>query len=147
VDIFAESFILQSQTILLAEDDADDILIFKEVISDFLITVNLHIAQNGIEAIDLFNQLTSTDIIFLDINMLLMDGLECLTNIRTRSDSVAILMLSSSNSKDVVERSRQLGANGYITKPTNIDYYRTVIKEVLTIDWTKDSPAFYVNIQ
>jgi CheY-like chemotaxis protein len=146
LDIFTESFILQTQTILLADDDNDDILIFKEAISDFQITIDLHLAKDGLEAIKVLRQLQNVDIIFLDINMPLMNGLECLVEIRKQLWPVSIIMLSSSNSDYHVSQAKILGANGYITKPASLIQYSQTIKHVLTTDWVNEQNTFYSNI-
>ncbi|TDE17366.1 response regulator [Dyadobacter psychrotolerans] len=146
LDIFTESFSLQTLTILLAEDDHDDILVFKEVISDFQITINLHFAKDGLQTLELLHKLQNVDIVFLDINMPLMNGLECLSEIRKQSLPVSVIMLSTSNSDYHVSQSKILGANGYITKPASLNDFRQAIKDVLTTDWTKEQTDFYANI-
>jgi len=146
LDIFTQSFSLQTLTILLAEDDNDDILVFREVISDFQITIDLQLAKNGLETINRLSALPNVDIVFLDINMPLMNGLECLAEIRKQSWPVSVIMLSSSNSEYHISQAKMLGANGYITKPASLSQYRQTIKHVLTTDWTKDQTPFYANI-
>ncbi|MCF0059114.1 response regulator [Dyadobacter sp. CY356] len=143
MDIFTQSFSLQTLNILLAEDDSEDVLVFKEVISDFQITINLHVAKDGVEAIRLLTTLQNIDIVFLDINMPLMNGLECLTEIRKQSLPVSVIMLSTSNTDYHVSQSKILGANGYITKPASMDQYRQTIKDVITTDWTEEQSDFY----
>ena len=142
MDIFTQSFTFQTLTILLTEDDNDDILIFQEAISDFQITINLHLAKDGREAIELLQKLQNVDIVFLDINMPLMNGLECLTEIRRQPWPASVIMLSSSNSDYHISQSKMLGANGYITKPASMGQYRQTIKHVLTTDWTKKQTPF-----
>lgn len=146
MDIFTQSFSLQTLTILLAEDDNDDILVFREVISDFQITIDLQLAKNGLETIRRISTLPNVDIVFLDINMPLMNGLECLAEIRKQSLPISVIMLSSSNSEYHISQAKMLGANGYITKPVSLSQYRQAIKHVLTTDWTKDQTPFYANI-
>ena len=146
MDIFTQSFSLQTLTILLAEDDNDDILVFREVISDFQITIDLQLAKNGLETIRRISTLPNVDIVFLDINMPLMNGLECLAEIRKQSLPISVIMLSSSNSEYHISQAKMLGANGYITKPASLSQYRQAIKHVLTTDWTKDQTPFYANI-
>ncbi|MBE9463895.1 response regulator [Dyadobacter subterraneus] len=146
MDIFTESFSLQTLTILLAEDDSEDILVFKEVISDFQITINLRVAKDGVEAIELLSSLQEVDIVFLDINMPLMNGFECLSEIRKQSWAVSVIMLSTSNTEQHVAMAKALGANGYITKPSSLSQYRQTIKNVITTDWTKQQADFYLDV-
>lgn len=146
MDIFTESFTFQTLTILLADDDMDDISVFKEVISDFQITILLHIAKDGREAIHLLDSLPQVDLVFLDINMPLMNGLECLAEIRKKLSPVSVIMLSTSNTDYHVSEAKSLGANGYITKPSSLSQYRQTIKTVMTTDWTKNQNDFYMDI-
>jgi CheY-like chemotaxis protein len=146
LDIFTQSFSLQTQTILLAEDDMDDISVFREVISDFQITIDLQLAKDGLDAIRLLHKLPEVDIIFLDINMPLMNGFECLSEIRKQSRTVPVIMLSTSNTEHHVSQAKLLGANGFITKPALLSRYRQTIKQVMTTDWTKAQSTFYIDI-
>jgi CheY-like chemotaxis protein len=146
MDIFAQSFSLQTLTILLVDDDSDDILVFKEAISDFQITINLKIANNGLDAINLLNECKDIDIIFLDISMPLMNGLECLSEIRKRNWMFPVVMLSTSNTEYYVSQSRTIGANGFITKPVSLIQYQQTVKNVISTDWTKTDWAFYLDV-
>ena len=145
MDIFTQSFSLQTLTILLADDDNEDILLFKEVISDFQITIDLHIASDGLQAIEILNTLGNVDIVFLDINMPLMNGFECLNEIRKESLPVCVIMLSTSNTDEHIQKSKLAGANGYITKPSSLDRYKQTIKHVMTTDWAKAQNEFYID--
>ena len=145
MDIFTESFILQTRTILLAEDDEDDIFLFRESIKDFQIKIHLHITKNGIDVIRHLDKLESDDLVFLDINMPGMNGFECLAEIRAKSRSVTVIMLSTSSDAGYIELSRQLGATGYVVKPSSIPSYNAAIKEVLLTDWQNYQLGFYLN--
>ncbi|MCE7042883.1 response regulator [Dyadobacter sp. CY312] len=147
MDIFTQPFSLQTLTILLVDDDADDILVFKESISDFQITINLKLAYNGLDAISTLTQFQDFDIIFLDINMHLMNGFECLAEIRKQSWTFPVIMLSSSNTNHYISQSRTLGANGFITKPISLIQYQQTVKNVLSTDWTKKETEFYLDVR
>ena len=145
MDIFSESFILQTRTILLADDDEDDIFLFRESIKDFQIQIHLHIAKNGFDVIRRLDKLEPDDLIFLDINMPGMNGFECLSEIRAKTSSVAVIMLSTSNDAGYIELAEQLGATGYVVKPSSLDRYTNAIKDVLLIDWQNYQMGFYLH--
>ncbi|REA64014.1 response regulator [Dyadobacter luteus] len=147
MDIFSQSFSLQTLTILLVDDDKDDILVFTEAISDFQITIDLKLAYNGLDAISLLTQIQDVDIIFLDINMHLMNGFECLAEIRKQRWTLPVVMLSSSNMDHYVSQSRTLGANGFITKPASLTEYQQTVKNVLSTDWAKKESEFYLDVR
>ena len=72
-------------------------------------------ARDGREAVDLEAEL-EPDVVLMDINMPGMDGIDAARTIRERRDSACILMLTGSNSRADVDRSRAAGAAGYVTK-------------------------------
>jgi DNA-binding NarL/FixJ family response regulator len=72
-------------------------------------------AGDGAEAVDLFSQL-EPDVVLMDISMPVMDGIEAVRAIRSARESACVLMLTGSNSRTDVDRARQAGAAGYVTK-------------------------------
>jgi DNA-binding NarL/FixJ family response regulator len=99
---------------------ADDHRLFAEALQAILdgderIDVVGH-AGDGREAIQLAGQL-EPDVILMDISMPVLDGIEAAREIRSqREGGVNILMLTGSNSRADVDRARQAGAAGYVTK-------------------------------
>jgi CheY-like chemotaxis protein len=73
-----------SKKILLAEDDEDDFILFREALSEFNECARLEWVKDGEELMDSLkiNVGELPDIIFLDINMPRKNGFECLTGIR-----------------------------------------------------------------
>jgi CheY-like chemotaxis protein len=70
-------------TFLLVEDDLDDVELFVDALKTIAEPVTLVIAHNGVEALGILATLQNPpDHIFLDINMPVMDGLECFRAIR-----------------------------------------------------------------
>jgi two-component system, NarL family, nitrate/nitrite response regulator NarL len=72
-------------------------------------------AGDGREAVDLATQL-APDVVLMDISMPVMDGIEAARAIREHDGGASILMLTGSNSRADVDRARQAGAAGYVTK-------------------------------
>lgn len=98
---------------------ADDHRLFAEALEVILagddrITVVGH-ATDGGEAVRLAEQL-DPDVVLMDISMPVMDGIEAAQAIRASDEGVCILMLTGSNSRSDVDRARQAGAAGYVTK-------------------------------
>jgi DNA-binding NarL/FixJ family response regulator len=98
---------------------ADDHRLFAEALEAILggderISVLGH-AGDGEEAVRLAQEL-SPDVILMDISMPGMDGIEAAEAIRKTDGGARILMLTGSNSRSDVDRSRQAGAAGYVTK-------------------------------
>ncbi|MFT3850070.1 MAG: response regulator [Propionivibrio sp.] len=75
-------------------------------------------ARNGVLALE-FIEKTRPDMVFLDVLMPEMDGLETLQNIKRSYPEIIIVMITGSPSKDNVRESIQGGASGFIVKPFN----------------------------
>jgi CheY-like chemotaxis protein len=71
-------------TILYADDDRDDLDLFSNVVKQVNPSYTVILADNGVDAIKILSQADANkpDIIFLDVNMPLMDGFETLVEIR-----------------------------------------------------------------
>ncbi|MEO6284472.1 MAG: response regulator [Dyadobacter sp.] len=108
--------------ILLAEDDDDDIFLFQEALQQVLVQTELVVSENGMELMKIMHtETTKPDMIFLDMNMPVKNGLECLEEIRQLSgfENIPIVMLSTSVAQYLWESAYQNGASRYIQKPTS----------------------------
>src|SRR5205823_6455336 len=72
-------------------------------------------ARNGAEALELALEL-EPDLILMDISMPVMDGVEATRRIREARPGACVLMLTGSNAAADIDRSRDAGAAGYVTK-------------------------------
>jgi two-component system, NarL family, response regulator len=98
---------------------ADDHRLFAEALEAILagedrIEVVAH-ARDGREAVELWQE-HKPDVTLMDIAMPVLDGLAATRAIRKLDDSARILMLTGSNARVDVDRARQAGAAGYVTK-------------------------------
>jgi len=98
---------------------ADDHRMFAEALEAILGTdERLEVAgqaSDGAEAVRLALRL-QPNVILMDIAMPIMDGLQATKQIRKQWPSASVLMLTGSNSKSDVDRAREAGAAGYVTK-------------------------------
>ncbi len=77
------------------------------------------------------------DVVFLDLNMPLKSGLDCLREIRTDrrlKDLIVAIYSTSSSEKDIEETFIQ-GANIYIKKPNDYNTLKKILTEVILINW------------
>ena len=98
---------------------ADDHRLFAEAL-EAILTVDDRIeivghASDGREAVALYQSLRP-DIVLMDIAMPVMDGVEATRAIRKLNPRACILMLTGSNARLDVDRAREAGAAGYVTK-------------------------------
>jgi two-component system nitrate/nitrite response regulator NarL len=98
---------------------ADDHRLFAEALEAILATDErievVGQAGDGEEAVRLAQRL-SPDVVLMDISMPVMDGIEAAQEIHRTDGNASILMLTGSNSRSDVDRARQAGAAGYVTK-------------------------------
>lgn len=126
---------------LLADDDADDANLFCEALSKIASVMQCHTAENGVELFTLLsNQFPEVpDVIFLDINMPIMNGWECLKKLKSNStyQSIPIFMYSTSSAKKDIDMAYGLGAMLFLTKPEDFRELSQILEIVATS--SKDS--------
>ncbi len=110
----------------------DDSLIIRKKVKKLVIQLNHEVAgdaKNGQEAIDSYNTL-KPDLVTMDITMPDMDGIEAVKNIISNDSDAKIIMVTSHGQEDMVIKSIQAGAVGYMLKPVTQDKLATAIGEV-----------------
>ena len=109
-------------TIFLADDDEDDTFLFQEALGQISLPAELTVAENGMELMRKLEQSERVpDLIFLDMNMPVKNGLECLMELR-RSEiykETPVVILSTSVAGYLLESAYNAGANLYVQKPTS----------------------------
>lgn len=124
--------------IFLADDDDDDRLFFMMALADIDIKTELEVCKNGKELSTLLcdNAKSLPHIIFLDLNMPLQDGMECLKEIMNNEGhkKIPVVILSTSCYEPVIDKTYLLGASYYICKPNAIGCLKKCIENVLTIN-------------
>ncbi|KKN02418.1 hypothetical protein LCGC14_1117900 [marine sediment metagenome] len=123
--------------VLLIDDDEDDRMFFEEVLESLDLVTDFNYAENGSKAIEWLQGLAGKlpDIIFLDLNMPLMSGSECLEYIRGdyRYRDITIIIYSTSYDSGSAAVLRGLGADRYIRKPPTFEGLKRVISAALGI--------------
>lgn len=107
-------------SVLLVDDDKEDQELLEQAVSRLSVPVNLKMLNNGIDLMQfLYSDNPLPDMVFLDLHMPMMDGEECLTDIRQDSQFERIPILIYSTSYDLlrIERLFDLGANMFLQKP------------------------------
>jgi CheY-like chemotaxis protein len=124
-------------SIILADDDRDDQFFFKEVFSGINPSVQVEIAEDGVELLHLLTHQVP-DIIFLDLNIPVNNGLQCLKEIRNNPafQHVPVVILSSYSRPNTIKTAYNLGANLFFIKPFKFTDLKAALKVLLTINWT-----------
>ncbi|RKS25614.1 response regulator receiver domain-containing protein [Flavobacterium endophyticum] len=129
---------MKNLKICLVDDDNDDREIFEEAFKELNSENSLIIFKNGLEIIDYLDKVEEIPhIIFLDLNMPIMGGLETLKEIRknTRYKLLSVAIYSTSSSEKDIEETLAAGANIYITKPANFERLKDTLRKVIKINW------------
>ncbi|GAA3771369.1 response regulator [Flavobacterium ginsengiterrae] len=125
--------------ILLADDDEDDRLFFKDAFEEIKIQTNVEFVHDGMQLMDylLDSNNKLPDILFLDLNMPKKTGKECLIEIKKTEHlkNIIIAIYSTSSSEEDIEDTFIQGANIYIKKPSDFNTLKKIINEVVTVNW------------
>ena len=124
-------------SIFLIDDDCDDREIFQTVLSDVDSSIKLTTACDGVDALEKLNSESSDDVdlIFLDINMPRMDGIECLEKIKKNAKlkKIPVIIYSTTNQENFVNKTLALGAISYLTKSNSFDALTESLKKILEL--------------
>ncbi len=132
--------------ILLVEDNPGDVLLVREALKSAKVRNSLHVAEDGVEALDflLCKGSNSKDrirpgLILLDLNLPKKDGREVLREVKQNPDlrAIPIVVMTSSESEEDIWRAYDLQANCYITKPVDFTQLMRVVQSI---------EAFWLNL-
>jgi two-component system, cell cycle response regulator DivK len=121
---------MATKRVLVAEDSS----VIQNLTKKILQFQNFDIVsvKNGKQVLDLLDK-EDFDIILLDINMPLMDGMECAKQVRALEDSkkanVPIIAITGNAKNYTLEEFKSVGINEYLQKPLNFDTLVTLVKK------------------
>ena len=118
---------------LLTDDDRDDREMFSEALASIAPDIVYHWAEDGRQALQLLAGNDKPDILFLDINMPVMNGWELLHKLKkdnNYNDIPVIIYTTSSEQRDK-EIAKDLGALCFVTKPDNFRLMKSILKVVV----------------
>ena len=125
--------------IMLADDDEDDRLFFRDAIEEVKVKTKTTIVNDGVQLMEYLMQpdVILPNLIFLDLNMPRKGGMECLKEIRGNQalKDITIAIYSTSASEKDIEETFVKGANVYIKKPNDFGELKRVLSEVISINW------------
>lgn len=124
--------------LLLADDDEDDCIFFKDALDELPISVNLVTINDGEQLMKfLLNNGANNlpDILFLDLNMPRKSGCECLIELKLIEElkHLPVIIFSTSLNADIVDLMYEKGAIHYIQKPGDFSKLKNLIENALNI--------------
>lgn len=126
--------------IILAEDDDDDYKLIEDAVKQTKVTHRLFRVKNGellIKGLEnpegVFGSSVNPTLVFLDINMPVMGGLETLKVMKSHPDmrSIPVVVMTTSKLKDDILRAYKLGVNSYLQKPISFEELLSQVKSTL----------------
>lgn len=125
--------------ILLADDDEDDRIFFKEALQEIKVRTVVTLVNDGHQLMNYLNQPGNhlPNVLFLDLNMPVKNGMDCLIEIRknSRLKDLAIAIYSTSSSEENIEEAFVRGANIYIQKPDDFSALKSILEQVINLNW------------
>ncbi|MBO4852174.1 MAG: response regulator [Schwartzia sp.] len=106
------------QKILVVDDDDMNLKMAEFILKKDMKDIEVLLADSGMKAIDLL-QREKVDLVLLDFQMPMMNGLKTLEIIRKREDmkDIPVIFLTASSDRDTVVKAGMMGVSGYIKKP------------------------------
>ena len=128
---------LTQLNILLADDDTDDCIFFKNALKNLAIPASLIAVHDGEQLMHLLINETFElpDILFLDLNMPRKNGFECLTEIKLNKklEKLPVIVFSTSFEQEMVNMLYKNGAQYFIRKPAEFLQFKKIILQALTL--------------
>ena len=126
--------------VLLVEDNPGDARLAKEALRESKLHLNLTIAKDGVEALDVLHRrgaheaAETPDLILLDLNLPRKNGREVLADIKATPGlrRVPVVVLTSSKAEQDVLASYDLHANCYIQKPLDLEKFIEIVRQIET---------------
>ncbi|WP_430817707.1 response regulator [Carboxylicivirga sp. RSCT41] len=116
----------------------DDHPLFSDGLNYYLSSIDLveevKLYANGKEFMHDIMAGEKPDLVFMDINMPVLDGIDTTRSLRKKSHEIKVIAISSLDSLEHIELMIEAGANGYITKSLTAEEIETAINAVLKGD-------------
>ena len=130
--------VMEKKEILIAEDNPGDVELIRESVIEMDIPNNISIVGDGVEAWDFirqkgqFKDAPIPDLILLDLNLPKKNGWSLLQLLKKDKQyrKIPVVVLTSSESDDDIQKAYANHANCYVTKPSTLDEYQDVIKTI-----------------
>ena len=125
-----------SLNILLADDDLDDCMFFREALEELSVKTKLSTVNDGAQLMKMLSETrVKPDVLFLDLNMPCKNGIECITEIKSDDllKQLPVIIYSTSFDPDIVKLMQLSGAHYYICKPAEFHNLKKVIDKSLKL--------------
>jgi PAS domain S-box-containing protein len=130
-----EGYDFSDKNVLIVEDNEINRIVLQSSLKQY--NLNVAMAQNGLEAVTYLKENANVDLVLMDLHMPEMDGYEATKHIRhTLNLQVPIVILTASALRNEKQKSVELGANDYLTKPFAPEQLRACLEQYLGVQAT-----------
>ena len=124
-----------TKRIMLIDDDPDDQLLFRDAVHTVQPDLQCELASSCVEA---FKQLEESppDLIFMDLNMPVMNGFDCLAYLKKKSEfrDIPVIVFTTSKNLSDIDRTKQMGASWFMTKPDDFNVLCKKLNRIIQKD-------------
>lgn len=124
--------------VLLVEDNPGDVRLTREAFKEGRVLVNLNVAADGVEALEMlcrrgkYANIPRPDLILLDLNLPKKSGRDVLQEIKASDDlkRIPVIVMTTSKAEADIHRAYNLNANCYVTKPVELEEFLGVVRSI-----------------
>jgi two-component system, chemotaxis family, response regulator Rcp1 len=123
--------------LLIVEDNPGDVRLLEEAFRELRADVNIQVAKDGAEALELVQAaqrpaMRQPDLILLDLNLPKVNGHDVLVRIKTNPSTcrIPVIVLTSSRAESDVRRAYESHANAYLKKPSTLDGLMSAAQDI-----------------
>ncbi len=124
--------------ILLVEDNDGDILLTLEAFEESTFNTKLSVVKNGKDALDFllkkdkFKDVDKPDLVLLDLNIPIFNGLEVLQKIKENPslNAISVIVLTTSSNPEEINQAENLQVNKFVTKPIEMTEFLNTISTI-----------------
>jgi CheY-like chemotaxis protein len=123
--------------IMLIDDDPDDQLFFRDAIQAIRPGLNCELASTCQEAFRQLETPPPPDFIFMDLNMPVMNGFDCLVYLKNQKNykDIPIVIFTTSKNPNDIDRTKKLGARWFMTKPDDFKVLCKKLNQIIQMDF------------
>jgi len=124
-----------TKRIMLIDDDLDDQLLFRDAVHTLRPDLQCELASSCMEALKQLEE-SHPDLIFMDLNMPVMNGFDCLAYLKNKSEfrNIPVIIFTTSTTQSDINRTRQLGASWFMTKPNDFNVLCEKLNKIIHKD-------------
>lgn len=125
--------------VLYVDDDPDDRMFFTEALQKLSFPYEINTISHCLELIQYLDAGEKFDIIFLDVNMPLMNGKQCLRVLKANEKyrDIPVIIFTVSQNQHDIDEVYDIGAHFYIVKPYAHANFVASLSKVFEVDWKK----------